>query len=835
VWFRSLFDSLKSRSSSTPARRATRNPARRRASAFRPQVEALDDRCLPSTFTVTNLLDAGAGSGLAGDLRYCVSHATSGNDTIAFGVTGTIDLESALPTLNASVAIQGPGASQLTVERDAPFASNFGIFSVGSAASVAISALTLTGGTMGAVINSGALTISDCVLSGNYNYTGDYNYNFLSYGGGGAISNSGALTISRSTISYNQTYAGGGGDGAGGAIFMIGGTLAIDSSTLYDNYAQGGNGDLGSPDAPGGPSPGWPAGNAFGGAVYIGAGVASIDHSTIADNAVVGGVMFLYSGGEGISGLGSGGGIYNAGSLQMHDTIVAGNVTYSGQGLSGAPDLDGNVASLGHNLVGNSAGGSGYAASDLLDVDPQLGPLQDTGGPTPTMALLAGSPAINAGDDTDAPAYDQRGLGFPRIVGGAIDIGAFEFQMAVAPQVSRFTVAGFPSPITTGAAGVFTATAQNADGTTATGYTGTIHFTSSDLQAVLPADYTFTAADYGVHMFSATLKTAGSQSITTRDTVVAGAAGTQAGIVVNPVSVTVAGFPASVTAGAADSFTVTALDGAGNTLADYAGTVHFTSSDPQAVLPADYTFTEADHGVHTFSATLKTAGSQSITVSDALVPGVLSGTQSGITVTPAAMSRVTVAGFPSSVTAGVAGYFTVTASDAYGNRATYTGTVRFTSSDAKAVLPGNYTFTAADAGMHTFSATLKTAVAQSLTATDTVNAAITGGQGSILVNPAAASRLVLSAPASVSANAQFSLTVTVVDAYGNVVTGYRGTLSFSSTDATATLPKKYTFTAADQGTHTFTGLRLKKKGKQTITVTDMQNSSLIGSAIIDFL
>jgi hypothetical protein len=141
--------------------------------------------------------------------------------------------------------------------------------------------------------------------------------------------------------------------------------------------------------------------------------------------------------------------------------------------------------------------------------------------------------------------------------------------------------------------------------------------------------------------------------------------------------------------------------------------------------------------------------------------------------------------------------------------------------------------TAADAGVRTFSATLKTAGTQLLSATDTANGALTGSQGSILVSAAAASRLVLSAPASVTANAAFSVTVTVVDAYGNVVTGYRGTLSFSSSDSTASLPKNYTFTAADHGVHTFTGLHLKKKGKQTITVTDTQNSSLAGSAMID--
>jgi hypothetical protein len=83
---------------------------------------------------------------------------------------------------------------------------------------------------------------------------------------------------------------------------------------------------------------------------------------------------------------------------------------------------------LGHNLVGNSQGGSGYDTTDLLDVDPLLGPLQNNGGLTKTMALLPGSPAIDAGDNTNAPEWDQRGPGYPRIVNGVIDIGAFEVQ-----------------------------------------------------------------------------------------------------------------------------------------------------------------------------------------------------------------------------------------------------------------------------------------------------------------------------------------------------------------------------------------------------------------------
>src|SRR5262249_34918017 len=130
------------------------------------------------------------------------------------------------------------------------------------------------------------------------------------------------------------------------------------------------------------------------------------------------------------------------------------------------------------------------------------------------------------------------------------------------------------------------------------------------------------------------------------------------------------------------------------------------------------------------------------------------------------------------------------------------------------------------------SAVLKTAGTRSLTATDTANAALTGTQ-SVTVTPAAASRLILSAPATVNAGARFSLTVTVVDAYGNVATGYRGTITFRSSDSTADLPNNYTFKAADQGVHTFNGLKLRRRGTQTITVTDTLNSSLTASVVID--
>jgi hypothetical protein len=106
----------------------------------RPLLEILEDRTLLSTYTVDALTDTGAGSGRTGDLSYCLAHATSGSDTIDFaaGLTGTISLPNTPPTLNASVAIQGPGAQLITVT-----GGGNSYFTVDDAAHVQISGLTL--------------------------------------------------------------------------------------------------------------------------------------------------------------------------------------------------------------------------------------------------------------------------------------------------------------------------------------------------------------------------------------------------------------------------------------------------------------------------------------------------------------------------------------------------------------------------------------------------------------------------------------------------------------------------------------------------------------------
>jgi hypothetical protein len=99
----------------------------------------------------------------------------------------------------------------------------------------------------------------------------------------------------------------------------------------------------------------------------------------------------------------------------------------------------------------------------------------------------------------------------------------------------------------------------------------------------------------------------------------------------------------------------------------------------------------------------------------------------------------------------------------------------------------------------------------------------------VTVAPAAATHFSLTAAANVTPGAAFFITVTALDAYGNVATGYTGTVHFTSSDRSATLPANYTFTGSDGGVHAFS-VTLRTRGRQFITVTDTLTSSLTGTA-----
>ncbi len=201
---------------------------------------------------------------------------------------------------------------------------------------------------------------------------------------------------------------------------------------------------------------------------------------------------------------------------------------------------------------------------------------------------------------------------------GAI-IGTEENIIVQGAAAGSLKLTGFPTTETAGAAETFTVTAYDAYGNIATGYTGTLQFSSSDAKAVLPANTTVAPENQGTSTFTATLGTVGTQSITATDTSTPGLTSTESNIAVQPgaaASLAFTGLPSSVGAGSSFNLVVTAYDAYGNLATGYTDTIAFTSGDPLAFVPPNYTFTTADAGSHTFSVTLSTLGAQWITATD---------------------------------------------------------------------------------------------------------------------------------------------------------------------------------------------------------------------------
>ncbi len=192
------------------------------------------------------------------------------------------------------------------------------------------------------------------------------------------------------------------------------------------------------------------------------------------------------------------------------------------------------------------------------------------------------------------------------------------------PAATHFSVTA-PAVATAGKAFNFTLTALDASNKVVAGYSGKVHFTSTDGQAVLPANSTLAN---GTKTFSATLKIAGGQTITGTDTAAPSITGTSSSI--NIPGATQLSVTAPTTAGPGTAFnvTVTALDASNHVVTGYSGTVHFTSTDGQAALPANSALA---NGSMTFSATLKTPGGQTITATDMATPSI-AGTSSSIQV-----------------------------------------------------------------------------------------------------------------------------------------------------------------------------------------------------------
>ena len=335
--------------------------------------------------------------------------AGSGADTIELGVgltyilievDNSTDEANGLPSISSQITINGNGS---TIERSGA-APKFRIFHVGNSGVLTLNQVTVSGGFADGIINgrlgggilnnSGTLTLVDSSVSAN-------NADF-----GGGIANVSStvqalMTLTNSAVSNNTIKADNlGSGGAGAGIYNASGAATLINSTVSGNDAKnvGGSGSSG-------------------GGIFnvsgIFAATVSLTNSTVSNN----------------NSTFQGGGIHNAGStVSLTNSIVAQNT-----GSAGGPDCFGPITSGGHNLLGNNSGcGFAPGAGDLVGtpgspINPLLGPLQSNGGPTDTHALLAGSPALDAGDDAAAPATDQRGVARPQ--GAASDIGAFELSV----------------------------------------------------------------------------------------------------------------------------------------------------------------------------------------------------------------------------------------------------------------------------------------------------------------------------------------------------------------------------------------------------------------------
>lgn len=316
-------------------------------------------------------------------------------------VSGNVTLTNSIVSGNSTLALNSEGAGIYAGSGDVTLVS-----------STVTGNSTLAGNSDGGGIYvlTGDVTVTDSTISNNS--TLDF-----SGTGGGIHSDHGDVTVLRSTISGNSTA---GANSVGGGISSITGDISITNSTIANNSATGGTAD--------------------GGGVWGYSGLISIESSTISGNSALG--------------LGAdGGGVYAyTGSLTVTNSIVAGNSAHilsSGQDIFfydylGTATITATYSLIGKNggstlSPGNPDGNGNLIGTDISPIDPMLRALANNGGPTQTMALIKGSPAINAGGTTSLTT-DQRGTGFFRVVDAGLDMGAYEYQLYDTTPVKTYDV-----------------------------------------------------------------------------------------------------------------------------------------------------------------------------------------------------------------------------------------------------------------------------------------------------------------------------------------------------------------------------------------------------------
>jgi hypothetical protein len=358
-------------------------------------------------------------------IGHAISLAASGDSISVAAATYTENL-----TIGVSLSLIGSGASTTIIAG----AQKSTVITVSiTTAHVALSNVTITNGLAqvgGGILNHGALTLNNIVVSRN-TASGPSGCKSGCGGAGGGIYNDGMLMIKNSTVSGNTSTVPFGclfgcANGGGGIENGLG-AVTVNDSTISENTASNSITRSGA-----------------GGGGILNSGTVTLNNSTVAFNSATG----IFGTGGGIANEStalkpaqfnannstfasntasmSGGGIYNSGKVTLQNTIVA---------TSSGGNCVGGVTSNGYNL--SSDGTCNFNnTGDLNNTDPQLGPLQKNGGPTETMALPSGSPAIDAGNAagcTDNKGNllktDQRGMPRPdKEDTGGCDMGAYESQ-----------------------------------------------------------------------------------------------------------------------------------------------------------------------------------------------------------------------------------------------------------------------------------------------------------------------------------------------------------------------------------------------------------------------
>ncbi len=778
---------------------------------------------------------------LSGGLAQGIGAAAEGG---AIYSSGTLALGGVTVTSNEALGSNGTGenacgggiyvaAGSVTLTNDT-LSSNHAVGGSGGAGATSSGAFFGAGGSGGAgsggglYVAAGTVTLDNDTLSSNQAVGGNGGPGggaagatssgvvLGPYGSGGAGSGgglyaaAGSVTLNNDTLSSNQAVGGSGGNGyyvwtggngvpqggsggsggagSGGGLYVAAGAVTLNYDTLSSNQAVGGNGGQGGGGggtAYGGrflSGGGGPAGTGSGGGLYAAAGSVTLTNDTLGSNQAVGGNVGKSGGGIGAAfgGAAFGGGIDNAAGpdvLQIYDTILADN-----SASTTGPDLDGGLTSLGFNLIGNSTGGSGFAASDLLNVNPLLGPLQNNGGPTQTMALLPGSPAIDAGDNANAPAYDQRGPGFARVVNGTIDIGAFELQTpsTTTPVVSRVSPAYGPS------AGGTTVTISGANlGTAAT---ATVDFGSNNPATIV--------SDNGTRLV--VVDPAGSGTVDVTVTTANGTSATSSPdqfTFFSPITVSSSTLPAA-TANQSYSATITAGGGSGS----YTFALASGSS-----LPAGLKLSSSG----TLAGSTPTAGSYTFTIvaSDTVYTGVTGSQQYTLAVNPASTLTLSPTSLPTATVSDSYGPVTITAS---GGSSSYTFAL---ASGNK--LPAGLTLTSAGVVSGKPTTATGSPFGFTIIATDKSNSGLTGSAAyTLTVDPAITLSPATLPVATVADGVNDKLT-----AKGGSGTGYTFALASGSS-----LPSGLTLTSAGAITGTPT-----QSGKYAFTIVATDSTGATGS------